>query len=76
MGKKVRVTSIDTDYTRLWGPTTCARCQEDIASLTLYGGENCHYCGNEINLCRDCAREVAYDLLRQVAHDVLEGEDQ
>lgn len=32
----------------------CSVCGDDNVVIILNGSANCHYCGNQINLCSHC----------------------
>lgn len=32
----------------------CSLCNDDNIVVVLNGSKNCHYCGNQINLCSWC----------------------
>jgi len=38
----------------------CACGKEPL--IVLEGGEECHYCGNEIPLCRECFTKLTVDI--------------
>lgn len=41
----------------------CFQCGKEVVNLTISGGEYCGECGNEIDLCRSCARGLAAEIL-------------
>lgn len=55
----------------------CSICSDDTVVLVIGGRANCHYCGNQVNLCSSCCavmkREMG-DTLYTFGERSYEGE--
>ncbi len=40
----------------------CRICGDNTVVLVIQGGANCHYCGNQINLCSVCCAKMKYQI--------------
>ena len=36
----------------------CSICGDDTVVLVIKGKTNCHYCGNQVNLCSPCCANM------------------
>lgn len=40
----------------------CSVCGDDNVVLVIAGSNNCHYCGNQVNLCSKCCGVMKREL--------------
>ena len=40
----------------------CSQC-DSKSEFIIFGGENCYYCGNEIELCKPCLEHLNKQIL-------------
>ena len=47
----------------------CSVCDDDNVVMVISGGQNCHFCGNQINLCSKHYYQMINEVLKEVPNE-------